>query len=112
MTVHEYIWHTVFFILVFGVPIFLAWASASEMRYVKTIDVSSLWVSHENGKVDTMLVIVIGTWWVHTCAAIMWILTKNFTDANVIQYMGWALPIVASWITRRAQAVPVKAGDA
>lgn len=96
MTVAEYLYHGVFFVLVFGMPIFLAFASASDRKFFGAIDVSSLWTDHQTGKVNTLLVIVLGTWWVHTCAMILWIQVRNLTNENVTQYMGWAIPIIAS----------------
>lgn len=93
MNVGDYIFHGVFFVLVFGVPIFLAWASATDNDRVKVVDVSDLW--KHDGKIDKFAIIILGTWWVHTCAAILWILTKQFTNENVVQYMGWAIPIIA-----------------
>lgn len=93
MSVADILFHVVFFVLVFGVPIFLAYASASESVRMRLIDVSALWT--HNGRADKFAVIILGTWWVHTCAAILWILTKQFTNENVVQYMGWAIPIIA-----------------
>lgn len=93
MTVPEYLFHGVFAVLVFGVPAFLAWASSSDAKYAKGIDVSALWT--HNGRPDKFAVIILGTWWVHTTAMILWILTQTVNDSNVVQYMGWALPIIA-----------------
>lgn len=103
MTRAEYLFHGVFFSLVFGVPIYLAFASYSERC---AINVSALWTGHESGKVDTLLVIVLGTWWVHTCAMVLWILSRNLTNDNVTQYMGWAIPIIASMFARKPGGQP------
>ena len=92
MTTAEYLFHGVFFVLVFGVPVFLAVASASESRYMRGIDVSALWT--HNGRPDKFAVIILGSWWVHTTAMILWILTKQINDTNVTQYMSWAIPII------------------
>lgn len=98
MTPGEYIFHSAFFVLFFGVPLYLAWASYSANRW---IDVSVLWTNHATGKVDTLLVIVIGSWWVHTCAVILWTLSRTVTTADFTAYMGWAIPIIASLFAPR-----------
>jgi hypothetical protein len=100
MTHAEYLFHGVFFVLVFGVPIYLVVASYSGHC---GINVSALWTSHANGQVDTLLVIVLGTWWVHTCAMVLWILSRNLSHDNVTQYMGWAIPIIASMFARKPE---------
>ena len=80
----------VFFFLYFGVPILLAWISNSEWT---KIDVSDLWT--HNGRPDKLAVIILGTWWVHTCSMILWSLTQKVTTADYVTYMGWAIPIIA-----------------
>lgn len=94
MKLADLIFHGVFFVIVFAVPIFLAWASASESDRLKRINVSGLWTD-KDGRLDMLKTIVLGTWWIHSCAVILWILTRTINDANVTQYMGWALTIIA-----------------
>jgi hypothetical protein len=99
VTTGELIFHSAFFLLFFGVPAALAWASYCE-RF-KRFDVSALWTNHQSGKVDTLLVIVIGSWWVHTCAVILWTLSRTVQTADFTTYMGWAIPIIASLFAPR-----------
>lgn len=108
MTTGEFIFHGVFFTLFFGVPLYLAWASYSDRC---SINVSALWTSHVTGKVDTLLVIVIGTWWTHTCAIVLWTLSRNVTTQDFITYMGWAIPIIASMFAPRPPPPPAAPGQ-
>ena len=48
-----------------------------------------------NGRPDKLAVIILGTWWVHTCSLILWTLLKTVQTADYATYMGWAIPIIA-----------------
>lgn len=80
----------VFSILVFVVPLFVVWASYSKNN---SFDVRSLWTHHD--RIDKFAVIIMVTWWVHTCSMILWTLMRTVVTADYLTYMGWALPIIA-----------------
>lgn len=86
----ELIFLAVFTILVFGVPLFVAWASYSDKL---NLDVRSLWTHHE--RIDKFAIIIMGTWWVHTCSMILWTLMRTVTTADYATYVAWAIPIIA-----------------
>ena len=86
----EIIFLTVFFVLVFVVPSIVAWASYNPRM---EFDLADLW-THQN-RVDKFAVIILGTWWVHTCSMIMWTLLRTVQTQDYATYMGWALPIIA-----------------
>ena len=79
----------VFFILVFGVPALLLTLSTSK-RF--KVDFSSLWTHQE--RIDKLAVIILGTWWVHTCSMVLWTLVQKVTTADYVTYMGWAIPLM------------------
>lgn len=80
----------VFFFLYFGVPALAVWASYCEKC---AVDLRDLWTHH--GKPDKLAVIILGTWWVHTCSMILWTLLKTINTTDYLTYMGWAVPIIA-----------------
>lgn len=85
----------VFFLLYFGVPALVAWASYS--KRLQWVDMRDLWT--HNGRADKLAVIILGTWWVHTCSMILWALSKTVSTADYVTYMGWAIPIIAKmWL--------------
>src|SRR6266702_4360613 len=90
ITMQEIIFLIVFCFLLFVVPIFVTWASYSDRS---RFDLRSLWTHHE--RIDKFAIIVMGTWWVHTCSMILWTLLRSVTTADYLTYMGWALPIIA-----------------
>lgn len=90
LSLREIVFLAVFVLLVFAVPIFVAWATYSDRS---RINLSSLW-THQ-GRIDKFAIIVMGTWWVHTCSMILWTLMKDIHTADYATYMGWALPIIA-----------------
>jgi hypothetical protein len=86
----ELIFLGVFAVLVFGVPLFVAWASYSDKS---RIDLRSLWTHQE--RIDKFAIIIMGTWWVHTCSMILWTLLRTVNTADYATYLGWAIPIIA-----------------
>lgn len=94
LSLPELLFLLVFFLLYFGVPWLLAWMSYSDS--CKNIDISSLWT--HNNRPDKLAVIILGTWWIHSCSMIMWSLTKVVTTADFAVYMGWAVPIIAKML--------------
>ena len=86
----EFIFLGVFAILVFGVPALVAWASYSDKF---KIDLTTLW-THQN-RVDKLAVIILGTWWAHTCAMVTETLLRTVETADWTTYQLWALPIMA-----------------
>ena len=90
LSLREGIFLGVFAFLLFVVPIFAAWATYSDRS---RIDVRSLWTHHE--RIDKLGVILMGTWWVHTCSMILWTLMLKVTTTDYLTYMGWAVPIIA-----------------
>lgn len=79
----------VFALLTFGVPILVVWLSYSDNQF----DVRSLWTHNE--RIDKLAVILMGTWWVHTCSMILLTLMQKVVAGDYITYMGWALPLIA-----------------
>jgi len=89
-TLAERLFFGMFIVLYFGVPALVVWVSYCE-RF--KIDLSALWT--HNHKADKLAVIILGSWWVHTCTIILWTMTKVVTTADFVSYMGWAIPIIA-----------------
>lgn len=87
---HEIIFLIVFSLLVFIVPIIVI--SASYNPSVK-FDITSLW-THQN-RVDKFAVIILGTWWLHSCSIVMWTLMRTVQTQDYLTYQLWALPIMA-----------------
>ena len=79
-----------FMLLYFGVPGLLVWGSYCEKC---KIDLRALWT--HNNRPDKLAVIILGSWWIHSCTIILWTLSKSITTADFVTYMGWALPIIA-----------------
>jgi hypothetical protein len=84
----------VFFFLYFGVPALLVWVSYSERPAFRPVDIRALWMW--NDRPDKLAVIILGTWWVHTCSMILWSLKGVVATTDYLTYMGWALPIIAN----------------
>lgn len=89
-TTAERLFLLVFFLLYFGLPALLVWASYCEKC---ALDMRDLWT--HNNRPDKLAVIILGTWWVHTCSMILWTLTQKISTTDYLTYMGWALPIIA-----------------
>lgn len=89
----------VFFLLYFGAPACLVWVTYCNEGVFQKIDLRELWT--HGGKPDKLAVIILGTWWVHTCTIILWTLTKQITTADFLTYMGWALPIIAQMLANK-----------
>lgn len=87
---HEIVFLFVFFVLVFIVPIIVIWASYNPSVQ---FDITSLW-THQN-RVDKFAVIILGTWWLHSCSIVMWTLLRTIKTEDYLTYMGWALPLIA-----------------
>jgi hypothetical protein len=98
---HEFIFLCVFFALVFVVPIVVIWASYNPTL---AFDTSALWM-HQN-RIDKFAVIILGTWWVHTCSMIMWTLLRTVQTADYATYMGWAIPIIAKMFAPQGNPPP------
>ena len=90
-----------FALLYVVVPALVVWASYCEKC---AIDLRDLWT--HNSRVDKLAVIILGTWWVHTCSIILWTLTKNVVTADFVTYMGWALPIIAKMFAPNNEPKP------
>src|SRR5437867_2434246 len=99
---HEFIFLGVFFAIVFVVPIIVIWASYTEkLRF----DVSQLWTHH--GRVDKFAVIILGTWWIHSCSLILWTLLRTVQTADYATYIGWAIPIIAKMFAPPGNPPPI-----
>ena len=85
----EHIFLGMFFFLYLGVPALLVWGTYCDKC---KLDLRDLWM--HNHRVDKLAVIIMGTWWVHTCTMILWVLSKTVTTPDYATYMGWALPII------------------
>ena len=94
ITLQEWIFLIFFIVLVFGVPSLVAWLSYSEK--FKRFDLRSLW-EHKERK-DKLAVILMGTWWLHSCSMVMWTLLRTVTTADWTTYQLWALPIIAKML--------------
>ena len=96
--------------LYLGVPAMLVWMTYCE-RFQK-FDLSALWV--HRGRVDKLAVIVVGSWWVHTCSMILMMLSSTAASADYGLYMGWAIPIIAKMFApqQAAPEEPAKPGAA
>lgn len=90
----------VFALLVFAVPLLVAWATYSDRS---RIDLRSLWTHQE--RIDKFAVIIMGTWWVHTCSMILWTLLRTVATADYATYMGWAIPIIAKMFAPGPQEI-------
>lgn len=90
----EILFHTVFFVLIFGVPTILVWLSYSDKDIAAGFDISALWKT-EDGHLDKLFIIVLGTWWLHFCAVTLWTLSRTVVTADFVTFMGWGIPIVA-----------------
>ena len=105
MTWEDRIFLWVFFVLVFGVPAAVVWASTRKKGAFATFDWSSLWIYHD--KVDKFAVIIMGTWWLHSCSIILWTLKHAVTTADYVTYMGWAIPLIAKmWAPKNGPPEP------
>lgn len=100
----EFMFHALFFVLYFGVPGIIAWLSHSSRPFAQSVNMSELWT--HNGRADKLAVILLGSWWVHTCSIILWTLTKTISTTDFLTYMGWALPIIAQMVTRDRPSTP------
>lgn len=94
----ELIFLAVFALLVFGVPIFVAWATYSDRS---RINLSSLWTHQE--RIDKFAVIVLFTWWVHTSSIILDVLLRTVTTQDMAAYTAWAIPIIAKMFAPSAE---------
>ena len=92
LTLAEYIFLFFFVVLVFGVPALVVWASYSTYKGLAKFDVSTLWTHQE--RIDKFAVIILGTWWIHSCTIILWTLLRTIQTQDYVTYMGWALPIM------------------
>jgi len=101
LELQEAIFLAVFAILVFVVPALVVLASYNpRMR----LDVTTLWTHQE--RIDKFAVILLGTWWVHSCSMIMWTLLRVVQTQDYVTYMGWALPIMAKMWAPKAETPP------
>ena len=94
----------VFFFLYFGVPALLVWVSYSDRPMCKNVDIRALWMWNE--RPDKLAVIILGTWWVHTCSMILWALLRTVATQDYITYMGWAIPIMLKMWAPQNDAAP------
>jgi len=94
LTASEIIFLGVFMVLVFGVPSLVVWLSYSD-RF-RQFDLRSLW-EHKERK-DKLAVILMGTWWLHSCSMILWTLMRTVTTTDWVTYQLWALPIIAKML--------------
>jgi hypothetical protein len=84
-------------ILIFGVPALVVYATYSESRPFKQVDLKELW--SYNKKLDIWRVIAGGTWWVHTSSMIMWSLVRTVETKDYLTYMTWGTLLIAKMIT-------------
>lgn len=104
LTTSELIFLGVFAILVFVVPVLVVWASYSDKSQ---LDMRSLWM--HKGQIDKLAVIIMGTWWVHTCSMILEVLNRVVTTADFATYTLWALPLLAKMFSPSgaAPSIPI-----
>lgn len=106
----EILFHAVFFALIFGVPVLVVWLSYTDRDLAKGFDISALWRTDDGTKLDRLFVIVLGTWWVHTCAIVLWTLSRTALTADFVSYSGWAIPIIARMFIPHPPAPPAQPG--
>lgn len=99
----------VFAFLLFVVPTFVVWATY-QPKEVNRIDLSSLWTHHD--RIDKFAIILMGTWWVHTCSMILWTLHGSVVTADYLVYMGWATPIIAKMFAPTTEPNGVRSAGA
>src|SRR3990167_4984667 len=99
ITLQEGIFLFFFVILVFGVPALVAWASYSSFKALAKFDVSELWL--HQGRVDKFAVIVLGTWWIHSCSIILWTLLKTIQTQDYLTYMIWGTLIIGKMMVSK-----------
>ena len=97
-TTEEWIFLSVFFTLVFIIPAIVVWATYCEKC---AFDLRDLWTHQE--RIDKFAVIILGTWWIHSCSMIMWTLLRTVQTADYATYMGWAIPIIAKMFAPSGQ---------
>lgn len=108
ITLAEALFLFMFVLLVFGVPCLVAWFSYSDK--FKRFDLRSLW--EHNDRKDKLAVILMGTWWLHSCSMILWTLMRLVTTADWTTYQLWALPIIAkmlndAWAPKNGSSPPI-----
>lgn len=106
MTINEQLYVSVFFVLYFFVPAMLVWASYSERKIASGVDISALWT--HNNRPDKFAVIILGTWWIHSCTIILWTLKGTISTTDYATYMGWAIPIIAKMFAPQTEPVAPK----
>jgi len=99
ITLQEGIFLFFFVVLVFGVPATVAWASYSTYRALAKFDVSELWL--HKGRVDKFAVIVVGTWWLHSCSIILWTLLRTIQTQDYLTYMIWGTLIIGKMMASK-----------
>lgn len=99
LSTQEIVFLVVFGLLVFVVPILVVWASYSKNTH---FDVSSLWV--HQGRIDKFAVIVMCSWWVHTCVILLSALRGNVSTGDLTSYTAWAVPLIFKMFAPSAEA--------
>jgi len=97
----ERLFFGMFVILYFGVPALVVWVSYCE-RW--KLDLRELWT--HNQKADKLAVIILGSWWIHSCSLILWTLSKTINSQDFLIYMGWAVPIIAKMFAPKTDQPP------
>jgi len=103
VTWHEIGFLSLFFVLEFLVPIYVVWASYSDKC---SLDLRTLWVHQE--RIDKLAIIIMFTWWTHTCSIILWTFLLKVTTTDYMTYMGWAIPIIANMFAPSGSPTTVK----
>jgi hypothetical protein len=103
LLIKEFAFLGVFLMLVFGVPALVVWASYNEGERFKQFDVSTLWTHRD--RVDKFAVIILGTWWSHTCAMVTETLLRTVETADWTTYQLWAIPIMAKMFAPSGSAL-------
>src|SRR3990172_111480 len=99
ITLQEAIFLFFFVVLVFGVPAMVAWASYSSYKVLAKFDMSELWL--HKGRVDKFAVIVVGTWWIHSCSIILWTLLRTIQTQDYLTYMMWGTLIIGKMMASK-----------
>jgi len=98
---HEFIFLGVFFALVFVVPIIVIWLS-----YKPSVDFDATTLWTHQGRVDKFAVIILGTWWLHSCSIVMWTLLRTIQTQDYLTYQLWAIPIIAKMLAPKGDDNP------
>lgn len=100
LTLNEKLFYGVFALVYFVVPAVLVWMSYS--KFFKSVDLSALWT--HNRRADKFAVIILGSWWIHSCTLVLWTMSKTVTTADYATYGAiWITPLLVKMFVQRGR---------